>query len=78
MFILEGVPSVLLGFVVPALPDRPSRQAEWLTHEQRDWLVREMDADREPQAPVEEHRLGEILGTLLSWPSCGSRWSTSA
>jgi ACS family tartrate transporter-like MFS transporter len=38
LFLLEGVPAIVLGFVVLAyLRDSPER-AEWLTAEQRDWL----------------------------------------
>ncbi len=39
IFILEGVPSILLGFVVLALlPDRPA-QADWLSAEEKRWLA---------------------------------------
>ena len=39
MFLLEGIPAVLLGFVVLVfLTERPS-DARWLTAEQRDWLT---------------------------------------
>ena len=42
LFILEGIPSVLLGFsVLFLLPDGP-REAGWLSAEERDWL----EADR--------------------------------
>ena len=38
LFLLEGIPSVLLAFVVFAiLPDRPSH-ASWLTDEEKGWL----------------------------------------
>src|SRR3954454_24970688 len=70
MFILEGVPSVLLGFVVLRfLTDRPS-QATWLTEEQRGWLTTEMDAEREAAAQAtggHDHGLGEVLRSLVSW-----------
>jgi ACS family tartrate transporter-like MFS transporter len=65
MFILEAAPAVILGFVcLRFLTDRPEH-ARWLKPEQRDWLVREMASE---SGPVEEHKLGEILGTLVSWP----------
>ncbi len=39
LFLLEGIPSVVLGFLVFFwLTDRPEN-AEWLAPEQRDWLV---------------------------------------
>jgi D-galactonate transporter len=43
MFLLEGVPAVLLGFVVLGfLTDKPA-EARWLPEAQRAWLVRRMD-----------------------------------
>jgi MFS transporter, ACS family, tartrate transporter len=50
LFLLEGIPSVLLGFSVLALlADRPAG-ARWLSVEQRDWLTARMrrDADESP------------------------------
>jgi MFS transporter, ACS family, tartrate transporter len=66
MFILEGIPSVLLGFVVLFyMTDRPS-QAKWLTAEQRDWLSNEMETERK-SAGHQDHALGEVLRSLVSW-----------
>ena len=50
LFLLEGIPPVLLGFTVLAvLPDRPAG-ARWLSVEQRDWLTARLrrDADESP------------------------------
>jgi ACS family tartrate transporter-like MFS transporter len=39
VFLVEGLPSILLGFVVlKFLPDSPAK-ATWLTQEEKDWLV---------------------------------------
>lgn len=47
MFILEGLPSVILGFVVlRRLTDRPS-SATWLTPTQRAWLETTLTQERE-------------------------------
>jgi ACS family tartrate transporter-like MFS transporter len=46
MFLLEGIPAVLLGIaVLRLLPDRP-REARWLAADERDWLERELAAER--------------------------------
>ena len=46
LFIIEGVPSVLLGFVTLGyLTDRPG-QADWLSGEERDWLVNELAKEK--------------------------------
>jgi MFS transporter, ACS family, tartrate transporter len=64
MFIVEGVPSVLLGLVVlKFLTDTPAK-AKWLKAEQRDWLVNEMTFE---SGPTERHSLKEVLATLVSW-----------
>ena len=46
VFILEGMPSVVLGFVTLFyLTDRP-RQARWLSEPQREWLAGELERER--------------------------------
>jgi ACS family tartrate transporter-like MFS transporter len=46
VFLLEGIPSVALGFVaLRYLTDRPDL-AHWLTPGERGWLVRRMDAEQ--------------------------------
>jgi ACS family tartrate transporter-like MFS transporter len=50
LFILEGFPAVVLGFVAwRYLTDRPE-QAEWLTPAQRAWLTTTMAREREARA----------------------------
>jgi len=49
LFIMEGVPAILIGFVTLFfLTDHPS-QAEWLTVSERDWIASEMAAERAAQ-----------------------------
>ncbi|MCE9532812.1 MAG: MFS transporter [Planctomycetes bacterium] len=45
IFLLEGIPAVILGFVtLRFLTDRPE-QAHWLTPAERTWLIRELEKD---------------------------------
>src|SRR5262245_37348779 len=47
MFLIEGLPAVLLGFVVLGfLTERP-RDARWLAPEQREWLARRIDTEHD-------------------------------
>ncbi|HEY1947942.1 MAG TPA: MFS transporter [Bryobacteraceae bacterium] len=47
LYLLEGLPAIILGFVVlKALTDRP-QQANWLKPKERDWLVATLAAERE-------------------------------
>jgi ACS family tartrate transporter-like MFS transporter len=46
VFILEAIPAVLLAFVVlKYMTDRPA-EAHWLTPEEREWLEKELHAER--------------------------------
>jgi MFS transporter, ACS family, tartrate transporter len=38
MFLLEGIPTILVGFVCLAMLADTPRDAKWLTQEERDWL----------------------------------------
>ena len=50
MFILEGLPAVLLGLVcLAALPDGP-RNARWLAGDEREWLESTLSAERDAVA----------------------------
>ncbi len=58
LFLLEGIPSILLGFVTLwVLPDRPET-ATWLTPAERGWLIRERDKT------AHEHLPHTFLGTF--------------
>ncbi len=47
IFILQGLPAVILGFITPLyLSDRPS-EALWLEPEERHWLTRELARENE-------------------------------
>ena len=67
LFLLEGLPSVLLGLIaLRYLTERPE-DAEWLTAEQRAWLSRRLAKDRE-DSPV-RHGLPPLRALLhpLVW-----------
>ncbi|MFO0926727.1 MAG: MFS transporter [Gemmataceae bacterium] len=62
LFLVEGLPSVLLGIVVLAvLPDGP-HQARWLTGDERSWLIDHLDG--EERARREKHG-GDLLAALI-------------
>lgn len=60
LFVVEGVPTVLLGLVVLAvLPDRPA-QARWLSDAQRGWLEGALAQERAAAAPVQHGTFGQM------------------
>lgn len=67
LFLVEGIPSVLLGVVAFLyLTDRPE-DATWLSTEQRDWLRDRLDAERLARAHSSETSLVRALGRRSLW-----------
>ncbi|MGY4625386.1 hypothetical protein ACVWY3_003142 [Bradyrhizobium sp. USDA 4486] len=63
LFILEGIPSVLLGIVTWFyLTDRPEK-ADWLSAEQKAWLKAKLDAEIAAKQAVKHLTLGEALSS---------------
>lgn len=61
LFLLEGLPSVILGiFVWFGLTDRP-KDATWLTQAERDLIARDIAADGKGKAE------GSVLGVMANW-----------
>lgn len=64
LFLLEGLPSILMGIAVLFyLPDKP-HDAPWLDREQRDWLVARMQ--REEDARRSRHN-ADHLAAMMQW-----------
>ncbi len=68
LFLVEGIPSVLLGFVVLVyLTDRPE-QAHWLSDDERAWLVATMQQDRASRgAGAAQHSTLSALASPQVW-----------
>jgi ACS family tartrate transporter-like MFS transporter len=65
LFLVEGVPAIILGVVVFFyLTDRPE-QARWLTAEERKWLCETLQ---------EEHEQKKRRGHLTFWQTLRNRW----
>jgi len=61
LFLLEGVPAILLGIATLfLLPDRP-REARWLRTEERDWLAARLAEERRAKAHVEHVTIWQAL-----------------
>src|SRR5689334_331075 len=61
MFILEGIPAVLLGVVcLFVLTDRPA-SAGWLPPAERAWLQQRLDTDAQRAAPVRHGSVWQVL-----------------
>jgi len=61
MFIIEGIPAVLLGVVcLFVLTDRPAH-ARWLSPDEREWLQKRLDGDSKPRARLAQGSLWQVL-----------------
>ncbi|HTS37268.1 MAG TPA: MFS transporter [Candidatus Solibacter sp.] len=67
MFLLEGVPAILLGAAVfLVLSDTPS-EAVWLKGEQRTWLLEKLANERERKTPEGHGSLWQVLIAPRIW-----------
>ncbi|MGI4810901.1 MAG: MFS transporter, partial [Janthinobacterium lividum] len=67
LFIIEGIPALLLAIATPfVLPNRP-RDARWLPAEERAWLERTLAIEASQSKPVAHPSLGQILSDSKVW-----------
>lgn len=67
VFLVEGVPAVLMGFTVPfLLTDRP-RQARWLTAAESTWLEETLEWERQASGATGRAPLREVLREPTVW-----------
>jgi sugar phosphate permease len=75
LFLLEGLPAVVLGVAVLFyLTDRPE-QATWLDDEERAWLVERMRHDEEQRAARHGTSLAAAIGNPRVWLFCALYFS---
>src|SRR5262249_50921513 len=73
LFLLEGLPAVLLGAVALIYLTDDPKNAHWLTENERDWLTGKVAADRETQSELSRtnalsgltHRTIWLLGIIF-------------
>lgn len=67
LFIWEGAPAVILGFVtLLILPDRPE-QAKWLSKEEKDWLTTKLKEEHEAKLAVKQLSAKEVMSNGRVW-----------
>ena len=71
LFILEGVPAIILGILAPRLlTDRPA-EATWLTAAQRDWLATTIERENAQVTASGGHRFIDGLKDRRVWAYAG-------
>jgi ACS family tartrate transporter-like MFS transporter len=67
MFLMEGIPAILLGAAVFwALADNP-REAHWLKGDERVWLLARLALEQEAESSLEKENLGQVLISPRIW-----------
>jgi MFS transporter, ACS family, tartrate transporter len=70
LFLLEGIPAVLVGVVVfLILPDNPGK-AKWLSESDREWIQVELARDQRNAGPGQQHRLADVFVSGRVWLLC--------
>ncbi|MCH4543468.1 MFS transporter [Ochrobactrum sp. POC9] len=68
MFILEGIPAVLLGVVTFFyLVDSPEKDKRWLTADERAWLMAELAKENAGKQADTRHSLKEVFSDYRVW-----------
>jgi ACS family tartrate transporter-like MFS transporter len=61
LFILEGIPAVILGLITLVyLTDWP-RQAKWLPSEEREWVITQLDREKKAKQEVRSYSIWQAL-----------------
>jgi ACS family tartrate transporter-like MFS transporter len=64
LFILEGIPAVVVGIITYFyMTDRPV-QAPWLPDDERDWLASELQAELQAKKKIRNYTVMEAFGNL--------------
>ena len=67
LFLIEGIPAIGLGIVTLRYLDERPRDAEWLEPEEREFLVAEVERERELSERLGSQRVRDALGSGRVW-----------
>jgi MFS transporter, ACS family, tartrate transporter len=71
LFLSEGAPTILLGISVLFLLNDGPETATWLLPEERSWLTRELQRDKERYGASTHHRLSDAFRLPALWVLAG-------
>jgi nitrate/nitrite transporter NarK len=67
LFLIEGLPSIILAFVTFVyLPDGPAK-AKWLTSEEKKWLANRLETERAATASHGHHSMSTAMSSGRVW-----------
>ena len=71
LFVLEGLPTIVLGFSVLMVLDDSPAQARWLSSDEKVWLAAELDADQRRYGATGHGRLVDAWRMPVMWLMAG-------
>lgn len=71
MFLVEGLPTVILAFVVLAFFVNGPNDAKWLTPQEKSWLADALAADEAAAGPK---AASSVMAAVLSWRTWAAAW----
>lgn len=61
VFILEGIPAVILGIItIYYLPDKP-KDAKWLENEEKEWITSELENEKSAKKALKHYTISEAF-----------------
>jgi MFS transporter, ACS family, tartrate transporter len=72
LFVIEGLPCILLGLVTLVYLTNYPDKAKWLEPQEREWLVNTLEAERRSLPPVEHHSIISFLKDKRMWLMVGA------
>lgn len=70
LFLLEGIPAVLLGLVVLFMLPNGPQKAGWLTENEKKWIQHRLDEEIAQRKGVVHFRLSKALSSKAVWLLC--------
>jgi MFS transporter, ACS family, tartrate transporter len=71
LFLIEGLPSIVLAFVTLAyLPDEPSK-ASWLTHDEKKWIAGRLEQERAQVSTQRHESTRAAMASSRVWTFAG-------
>ena len=67
MFLMEGVPAIVLGAIVFLTLAETPQHAAWLSSDDRDWLLKTLEEEREAQSALPHGGFLEAVLSLRIW-----------
>lgn len=70
MFILEGLPAVIMGVVTLFYLTNSPKEAKWLTEEEKSWLIENLAKEQADKTVKKQHSMKQVLKNTQVWYFC--------